>query len=139
MACRDISVKRGGDARRRSCQVRRIRSLSLRDCARTSASCTMAASGTAQEIEGMHQIIVGASRSTWFVWQQRGEQILHLLMLQGEDCWRLGFLAARMTACYSVRFLRLVRKKAACFPLARKVLLSMGKYCDKDCSFIWAR
>ena len=35
------------------------------------------------------------------------------VMLQKASCWRLGFLNHRTIACYSVLFLRLVRKRTA--------------------------
>ena len=45
-------------------------------------------------------------------WQQEGGN-KSFAMLQKASCWRLGFLNHRTTACYSVRFLRLVRKRVA--------------------------
>ena len=63
--------------------------LSLKEIAQEQTRLAMAAPGTAR---GVNKFFV---------------------MLQKASCWRLGFLNLQMTACYSVRFLRLVQRMAA--------------------------
>ena len=122
--------------------------LSLKEIAQEQTRLAMAAPGTALGL-------LSALASTWFVLAtRRGNK--SFAMLQKASCWRLGFLNLRMTACYSVRFLRLVRKRTARIVstarkssylweniatvsfLRQESLLIYGKIL-RQVSFIWAR
>ena len=85
--------------------------LSLKEIAQEQTRLAMAAPGTALGVN-MHQIIVWPWQAHGSFWQQEGRT-------NPSRCCRrqivgvLGFLNLQTTACYSVRFLRLVRKRAA--------------------------
>lgn len=84
--------------------------LSLKEIAQEQTRLAMAAPGTALGVN-MHQIIVGLGKHMVRFGNKKENK--SFAMLQKASCWRLGFLNLRTTACYSVRFLRLVRKRAA--------------------------
>ena len=85
--------------------------LTLKEIAQEQTRLAMAAPGTALGVN-MHQIIVGLGKHNGsFLATRRGNK--SFVMLQKASCWRLGFLNLRTTACYSVRFLRLVRRRTA--------------------------